>query len=372
MKLPTLYSRTNTGAIEQWTLEVEGERYRTLHGQVGGIITETQWTIAKVKNAGRANQKTPDEQALLEAQSKWQKKVDKGYTESINDVDKISFIEVMLAKSYGDFKDDVTNLLEAGGVVYSQPKLDGIRCIVTKDGMSSRNGKPILAAPHILDALKQVFLIYPEAVFDGELYCDKFKQDFNKICSLVKKVKPEPADLKASKESIQYWIYDTLTDKSKKFSQRFHWLMNELSQVDKQIVKLVWTGKVYSVTQLDQLYQKYLENGMEGQMVRLDEPYEQKRSKFLLKRKEFQDDEFEIVLIGEGEGNKSGIAGYAVMKMKDGKQFRSNIKGTFEYCGQLLKDGQSLIGEKATIRYQNLTPDGIPRFPYLTAIRNYE
>jgi DNA ligase-1 len=277
---------------------------------------------------------------------------------------RLAFIEVMLAKSYNDYKDDIATLLEAGGVVYCQAKLDGIRAVVTKDGMFSRNGKPILAAPHILEALKSVFLMYPEAIFDGELYCDKFKNDFNKICSLVKKVKPEPADLKASRESIQYWIYDTLTDIRKTFSQRFGLaLMKELSQVDTNIIKLVRTEKVHSVTQTLISFMRLIWRiKWKARWCDLDGPYEQKRSKLLLKRKEFQDDEFEIVLIGEGEGNKSGIAGYAVMKMKDGKQFRSNIKGTFEYCGQLLKDSQSLIGKRATVRYQNLTPDGIPAF----------
>jgi hypothetical protein len=31
-----------------------------------------------------------------------------------------------------------------------------------------------------------------------------------------------------------------------------------------------------------------------------------------------------------------------------------------------------LIGKEATVKYFNLTPDGVPRFPYVIAIRNYE
>ena len=39
--------------------------------------------------------------------------------------------------------------------------------------------------------------------------------------------------------------------------------------------------------------------------------YENKRTKQLLKRKEFQDAEFKIVEIVEGIGNRAGMAGFA-------------------------------------------------------------
>jgi hypothetical protein len=43
MKLPTLYSRTATGAIQVWTIEIQMNAYRTLHGQHGGKIVTTEW-----------------------------------------------------------------------------------------------------------------------------------------------------------------------------------------------------------------------------------------------------------------------------------------------------------------------------------------
>ncbi|MES0183301.1 hypothetical protein NKK48_01130 [Mesorhizobium sp. C386A] len=54
---------------------------------------------------------------------------------------------------------------------------------------------------------------------------------------------------------------------------------------------------------LDADYAEYLENEWEGQMKRLDAAYEQKRSAHLQKRKEFQDAEFKIVEVVEGQGN---------------------------------------------------------------------
>ena len=36
--------------------------------------------------------------------------------------------------------------------------------------------------------MKPLFETNPDLIFDGELYADKFANDFNAICSLVKKL----------------------------------------------------------------------------------------------------------------------------------------------------------------------------------------
>jgi len=105
----------------------------------------------------------------------------------------------------------------------------------------------------------------------------------------------------------------------------------------------------------------------------LDAPYENKRSKYLLKRKEFKDEEFVILDIVEGFGNKSGMAGNMLFKNYKGIEFHSNITGNRDYLRELLKNKKKYIGKKATVKYFNLTPvDEVPRFPYVTAIRDYE
>jgi len=310
MKLPMLFARTNTGAIQTWTIEVDGNKYRTHYGQLDGAIQITEWTLCVGKNTGKKNATSNEDQAVKEAKATWKKKKESGYFEKITDIDGVSFTEPMLAKNYDDYKDDLKY------PVYSQPKLDGIRCVVKKDGMWSRNGKPIVSAPHVLVALKDFFVKFPNAILDGELYADKFANDFNAICSLVKKTKPTPEDLTESAKNIQYWVYDWIVQKT--FSDR---------------------------------------------------NADIKRSKYLLKRKEFQDSEFKILDIVEGIGNKSGMAGYMVFKNHKGIEFHSNIKGTREYLKELLKNKNKLIGKSATVKYFNLTPgDELPRFPYVTNI----
>ena len=107
-------------------------------------------------------------------------------------------------------------------------------------------------------------------------------------------------------------------------------------------------------------------------MIRLNEPYENKRSKTLLKRKEFQDGEYTILGWKEGVGNRAGTIGHFKFETEGGAEFSSNVKGNFEYLADLLKQADELIGKSATIKYFSLTPDGVPRFPYVIAIRDYE
>jgi DNA ligase-1 len=363
MKLDTIYKKTKTGATQEWTIEVAGNKYRTHSGQVGGAITTNEWTIVYGKNEGKANATTDNEQCMKEAVAKRTKKLESGYFENIKHINKTQYFEPMLASKWEDSKDKITY------PIFSQPKLDGIRCIVTKDGMWSRNGKPIISAPHIFDSLKPLFEKYPDLIFDGELYADKFANDFNKIVSLVKKTKPTASDLKESKKNIQYWIYDLPSEFGlfEARSQALYDLFMEWSYFNAHCI-LVDTYSCDNEIEVVNLYEYYVEKGFEGQMLRLNSFYENKRSKNLLKHKSFVDEEYTILDIVEGEGNRTGTAGYMVFETADGKRFKSNVKGTMEETAEMLNNKKKLIGKQATIKYFNLTPDGIPRFPYVINI----
>jgi DNA ligase-1 len=363
MKLKTIYKKTKTGATQEWTIEVSDNKYRTHSGQVGGAITTNEWTVVYGKNVGKANGTTDAEQALKEAEAKRTKKLESGYFEDVNSIDTKQYFEPMLAAKWEDYKDKVVY------PIYSQAKLDGIRCIITKDGMFSRNGKPIISAPHIFDSVKPLFETNPDLIFDGELYADKFANDFNKIVSLVKKTKPTVDDLKESKELIEYHIYD-LPSSNKNFIQRAYDLaiLFETRSELHPHCRIVETYKVPSEDVVTELYEKYVEEGYEGQMLRLDGKYENKRSKNLLKHKSFVDEEYTILDICEGDGNRTGTAGYMVFETAEGKPFKSNVKGTWDETAEMLKNKKQLIGKQATIKYFNLTPDGIPRFPFVINI----
>jgi DNA ligase-1 len=358
MKLDTIYKKTQTGATQEWTIEVSDNKYRTHSGQCGGAITTNAWTVVYGKNEGKANGTTDNEQALKEAIAKRTKKLESGYFENITNINTKQYFEPMLAAKWEDYKDKIQYPF------YSQPKLDGIRCIVTKDGMFSRNGKPIISAPHIRESLQSIFDENSDLIFDGELYADKFANDFNTIVSLVKKTKPTHADLAESKKQIEYHIYD-LPSVDDVFRIRYRNLC-ELS-LPKYCVRVI-THTIRNESELMVKYGDYVDAGYEGQMLRLDSKYENKRSKSLLKHKSFVDEEYTILDICEGEGNRTGTAGYMVFETAEGKPFKSNVKGTWEETAEMLKSKNELIGKQATIKYFNLTPDGIPRFPFVTNI----
>jgi DNA ligase-1 len=358
MKLNILYKRAVNGKINEHTIEVENNCFRTISGYNDGVKTTSEWTCCAGKNIGKKNETTPEQQALAEAQAMWTKKLELGSYESIDDIDTPKFFNPMLAHKFEDHKNKITY------PVFSQPKLDGIRCIVRADGMWSRNGKKIISAPHIYEAMKPLFEANPDLIFDGELYADKFANDFNAICSLVKKTKPTSADLEKSKEQIQYHTYD-LPSCSGTFTQRNKALID--IGVPRGCV-IVTTDKVNNENELMGCYSAYVDWGYEGQMIRLDKEYESKRSKSLLKHKSFVDEEYIILDVVEGEGNKTGMVGSFVFESKTGHIFNSSPKFNWEECKTMWNNKNELIGKSATVKYFNLTPDGVPRFPYVIKI----
>ena len=359
MKLSKLYSRSSNGKISTWEIEIIKNNYRTISGYDGMKLTTSEFTVCTSKSYC-----TAEEQALKEATALHRKKMEAGSFENINDVDNNIFFEPMLAHKFEDYKDKLIYPL------FSQPKLDGIRCIVKSNGMWSRTGKRIISAPHIFEALKPLFELNPDLIFDGELYADKFANDFNAICSLVKKTKPTADDLIKSAESIQYHIYD-LPSYNTTFVYRYQYLIKLITNYHPSIV-LVKTDQIDNINDLLAYYEDYIIEGYEGQMIRLNKEYESKRSKSLLKHKSFIDEEYIILGVEEGVGNKKGMVGSFVFKNKNGKQFNASPKFNWGECIEMWKQKDTLIGKQATVKYFNLTPDLIPRFPYVIKIGREE
>ena len=365
--MPTLVKRRSDGGIQEWSIEVRGNAFRVTSGKRKGKQKVNEWTYCTGKNKGKSNETTDEEQAQVQAKAKWDKKLGADYALDVDSVDDLGFIKPMLAKSWDDYADKVEF------PVYAQPKLDGIRCIATKDGLKTRTGKDIVAVPHIFEALRPFFEEHPNVVLDGELYCDKFDNDFNAICHHVRRTNVTEESLEKAKV-IEYHVYD-IVDSTMRFKERTGFIRDNLCDgYAQRLMKYIVPVDTFLSNRetLDELYGQWQEEGYEGQMVRLNEPYENKRSKTLLKRKEFQDGEYTILGWKEGIGNRAGTIGHFEFETEDGIEFSSNIKGNFEYLADLLEQADDLIGKSATIKYFSLTPDDVPRFPYVIAIRDYE
>jgi len=356
--LKTLYKIDTNGKTREWLMQVDGDRYRTIAGLQDGKKVTSGWTIAEPKNVGKSNATTAVEQAQVEADAEYKKKLRGEYSSDANTKGELEYFKPMLAVSYDKRIDKITF------PCFVQPKLDGIRCIFTKDGPKSRTGKPIVTIPHIEKALAPIFDKYPDLVIDGELYNHELKDNFNEIVSLVRKTKPSEDDLIKSEEMVEYHIYDFPSDDM--FSNRFlRCKLQHLSAIT--CIKIVVTKEISATKrhELDIAYEEYLFEGYEGGIIRLDAPYEQKRSNNLLKRKDFEDEEFKIIRIEEGLGNWSGCAKRVIFQNNDesGTECGAGLAGTKEYAQEVLLDKNNYVGKQATIQYFTRTPDGIPRFP---------
>lgn len=355
-----LYKIDTKGKTRVWWIEYDEEKYRTHAGILDGKIVVSGWQRPTEKNVGRSNATTVAEQVIAEVHAEYEKKQNQGkyHAELSNAAFGANFIECMLASKFDDKKHKQYPYL-------SQPKLDGIRCIVSKAGMQSRQGKPITSCPHIMEALGPFFQAFPDAVLDGELYNHDLRDNFEKIVSLVRKTKPTTADYIEASKLVQYHVYDCVMDAP--FVDRLGFI-NQFDYKSRYypIVQGVTTKDVFDEHDIETMLGHYLEMGYEGQMLRvMNSPYEGKRSKNLIKHKEFEDDEFEIVSMEEGKGNWAGAVKRIEIRLKDGTTQFAGVRGKFDFLENLLYNDEGYTS--VTVRYQNKTEDGKLRFPVVVA-----
>ncbi len=348
-----IFARDANGKIRVWRGEVEGSRWRSLTGVDGGSEIVSAWTFTPARS-----RPTDEAQALFEMNAQRDKLLAKDYRPSrdLVDVPRGSYIKPMLANAYPGWT----------GPCYIQPKLDGMRCLANADGLWSRGNKPIVAAPHIQDALKEFFKRFPRVVLDGEIYNHERHDDFNGLMSIARKQKTSADTLKISSEVLQYHIYDCflMDDPGQEFVHRNSFINMRVKHAT-NLHKCIQFVRTYSCTSADDLNEFHIQmvlDGYEGSIVRLDRAYEQKRSHTLLKNKTFDDGEFKLLRIEEGQGNWAGYAKRAVCVTKDGIEFGAGIKGSKDFCQALLNDRAETY-ESVTIRYFGMTPDGSLRFP---------
>lgn len=365
---PTLYKKTNTGAIQSWSIAVDGPAITVVHGQVGGKLQTGVEIISEGKNLGRSNETTPEQQAEAEAEAKHTKQLKKGYVftseaAQAGEVDAVieGGILPMLAPSkvYPHFSKKLVF------PVYVQPKLDGSRCIaIIKGGVCtlwSRTRKQIHTVPHIVAALERAFpWADGDLILDGELYNHEYRADFEQLMSLIRPDEPVEGH-----EVIQYHVYD-LPSTKETFAGRWAELCSLFGRVVEESgpVKRVRTAIATDDATIRAINEQNLADEYEGSMIRNDGPYEfGKRSNHLQKFKTFVDGEFKVVGAEEGRGKDAGTVGAFNCLTADGKPFKARLKATYDRRRELFQKPEQWRDRWLTVAYQNLTADGIPRFP---------
>ena len=395
---PILYGLDSKNKIRMWSVAVEDQKgigaIITTHGLLDGKQQVNTRLVTKGKNIGKKNETTPVQQAINEAQSDWTKKTEAGGmsekmpkvpAEATKDDDDKSVTSTSSAK-------EAKAILKEGDIphpmlahdfnkrgknikypAFAQKKLDGVRCIAISGkgsstpngGLYSRTGKPF---PHLDHIRKEINSLPKGTILDGELYSDTLT--FQEIVGLVKKETLKPADTEKMKQ-IYLCVYDTIRDGTN--AERNEWL-NDLFKTHKFTdLKLLPTDIAHNLEDVKRLHAEYVAEGYEGLILRNKAgPYKiGHRSADLQKYKEFQDDEYTIVGFKEGDGLEKGCVIW-ICQTKDKKQFAVRPRGSHEERAEAYKTAGDQIGKKLTVRFQELTDDGIPRFPVGIAIRNYE
>ena len=252
--------------------------------------------------------------------------------------------------------------------MFIQPKLDGVRCIFTKQGAYSRSGKKFKNVQHLRRELKPFFAAHPTVVLDGELYNHDFKDNFNKIISIVR-------TQHATKDQtlIQFHCYDYVqTTNNHSFDYRNRCISQMIKAYNLKYTIPVATVPVTNMGLAVINNNKNLKAGYEGSILRTNLPYENKRSNNLLKFKAFEDTEATITGYVEGKGKRSGTIGKFLAVDSNGITFGMPVMAKYEIMRNMFNNADSYIGKVATFTFFQRTPSGSYRHPLFKAIRNYE
>ena len=283
----------------------------------------------------RTNVKTGYEKALKRAQTMWN-----------NEHTKCNQVLPMLANKWENRKKYISQPF------YVQPKLDGVRLLVSKDGGISRTGKVVPGTEIFGKGLKEGQYVDGEA-FDPNL-------NFEELTSVFK---TDPLKLK-------FHVFDFFD--LKKLDMTFEERWEKVKSLKNSHYEYVETTLVMLRDHVPMMHEKHVKEGHEGTMIRdKDSVYEVgQRSNYLLKFKDFQTEEYPIVDVKEGTGREKGTA---IWVCKVGEQhFSVRPEGTLEVRRKFLEEKDKYIGKQLTVRFQNLTALGIPRFPVGVVVRDYE
>lgn len=418
----TLYALNKDGSYQEWKVSVFGADVIVEFGKLGGK-KQIKITSCEPKNIGRSNETTGEQQAVLEARSKWEKQVRLGYRETKEELQTEENFSPMLAH------DAIKRSKSIVYPAYIQPKLDGVRALVTldKDGIpvfNSRGNKTYPVQGALLQQVKELAEHTGFDKFDGELYIHGLS--LQKIVALAKKWRtPEQieaeiekdyqADIKRYNKAVadgeHLWkdfdgnVWAVSTYKPVKDVDRFSgyssldleyhifdipvnaqspWYSYEHDKTRHQdllvvadavecelnvpLVKVIHGIVVSSERGVKWSIGKYMEQGFEGSIIRnFKGVYEfGQRSSDLQKWKQFQDGEAKVL---DSVEDKNG-EGVLLCEERDGTRFNCKMKGTHAERSQAKM--LLLVGDFINFTFQSRTDDGVPQFPVGQSVRELD
>lgn len=347
----TIYKKDSKGKVRYLTISTSHGDLIQTSGVLGTDNPIVHSKTCKPKNVGRSNETTATEQAISEAQSKVELKLREGYFETIKEAEEEGGSDFLLPMLAQDAK---KHLDKIEWPCFVQPKLDGMRCLATPTSKTSRKNVSIDTMGHIDIGRPE----YSKIVADGELYAHDL--NFQENMRVIKKYR------KGETEKVKYHIYDAVSELP--FEERYGLAAIIVSMSTN--CELVPTYKVENMEEVKKYHSQFLIEGYEGTIIRWgEEGYDvNKRSKYLLKYKDFIDESYEVVDVIANDADPT--QGTLVCKIpKTTTTFKTGMKFSHYDRADMLKNKHKFIGQMAEIRFFEFSEDGIPRFPVCVGFR---
>lgn len=263
--------------------------------------------------------------------------------------------------------------LKGNELIYISRKLNGLRCAYIGTECRTRQNKKINGVDHIIKDLQAMG--YDNMFVDGELlYKNKEglsdSEAFQKGTGIAN-------SKSGDKSQLKFVVFDMFPIKefwSGKSKEPYSIRSKDLDELEEklkfhptdniEVVPRVYHG--YDHSKIWEWLQYAEDNDWEGCCINLDKSYECKRTKSLIKVKQFYDATLRVIGYEEGSGKNKGALGSLIVKYKDGK---SGVG--YGYSDQMRKDlwekRDELIGKLIDIKYKEETKDkntGLPSLQF--------
>lgn len=275
--------------------------------------------------------------------------------------------DVMLAKDAKKMK-KAKSVVENG--VYVSPKYDGYRCLAIWDGkeinLYSRNGSHYTNFPELHNALYEALQNAEPIVLDGEIMSNDFQSMQKSAFASVRGTTVGDMVYHVF-GCIDYneWIRDSfrmITSERLGYLQCYYEThLQNLPNVE--LVQQTYTNDWETILTLEA---KYLEQGLEGAMaLPADCPYYKgRKTNKLMKFKTFHTMDCKVEEYYEGTGKFIGTLGGIRVRQEDGKTLCGVGSGFTDADRDFIwRNFGEIQGRIAEIRYQEITDDGVMRFP---------
>lgn len=240
-------------------------------------------------------------------------------------------------------------------------KMDGVRAWWDGKDFVTRLGNSYNAPQWFKDKMPQ------DIVLDGELFGGN--GNFQKTVSAVRKQNPVDAEWK----SIKYMVFDA-PEHGGTYEERVDYLLDDVMltcpgpEDAEWYCTVVQPEVVRDNADVARILAKFEKLGFEGAMLRQPGSlYESGRSHTLLKVKSFKDIEAEVIGYEKGRGRHKGRMGAIVVRLDSGVEFSVGSGFTDKQ-----RENPPKIGAVVTVKYQELSKDGVCRFPTFVSERDYE